>query len=75
MAGEHILVLAVSNIDGLEMENAILEVKPDAEITVVSDPRQIHGYKVDEVVLTDAFAGQRSVRMVNAAMAAIKREG
>ena len=69
---KHILILAISNLDARPMQQAIDEVEP-ARTTVVTDPGQLAGVAADEFVMTEAFAGQRTIRILHAAQESLMR--
>jgi len=70
-----ILVLAVSELDGQSMQRDALEVHPKADIVIATDPRSIDGLQPDEFVMTEAFASQRSVRMIMATQRELAKAG
>lgn len=68
-----ILILAISNIDARPMQVSIAEVEPDARVIVGTDPRMIEGLRFDEFAMTEAFAAQRSIRMIDAVQRSLRK--
>lgn len=74
----HIIVLALTNRDGYDMKRAIEEYATDQEqeapgVTVCTDPGQLDGIKATELVMTEEFSSQRSIRMLYAAQKGVMR--
>lgn len=59
-----IAVLAIGMRDGIDMEKSIKEVRPEAVVRIVSEARAADGMRVDEFVMTQEFASQRSIRLL-----------
>lgn len=79
MKRKRILILAVSEMDARLMKKDIEDYATDqeweggVEVIVATDPRSIEGLVFDEFVMTEAFASQRSVRMILATQRGLRK--